>query len=153
MIRRSFSLHFHYILCILRRLPSAIASLLIAFPQGISRPFSPGRFNYINQSTGEHPQHPSGFLPTPQLLVRQPSRYCMPLQLSRVLKQSAMERHKMPFIHPLLSTCLLEVFIFLSQSHYGHYSKLISYMDRALSAGWRRQEAAAHFSRDGFVWR
>lgn len=77
----------------------------------------------------------------------------MPLQLSRVLKQSAMERHKMPFIHPLLSMCLLEVFIFLSQSHYGHYSKLISYMDRALSAGWRRQEAAAHFSRDGFMWR
>lgn len=64
MIRRSFSLHFHYILCILRHFPSAIASLLIAFPQGISRSFSPGGFNYINQSTGErsHSTHQVSYL-------------------------------------------------------------------------------------------
>lgn len=48
---------------------------------------------------------------------------------------------------------LLEVFLFLSQSHYGHYCKLVSYTERALSAGQRRQEAAAHFSHDGLAGR
>lgn len=89
----------------------------------------------------------------PAALFRQPSRYHAPLQLSSVLTQSAMERHKTPFICPLLWVQLLEVFLFLSQSHYSHYCKLISYTERALSAGQRRQEAAAHLSHDGLARR
>lgn len=66
---------------------------------------------------------------------------------------SATERHKVPFIRLLLSAWLLEVFLFLSQSHYVHYRKLICYTDRALSAAQRKQEATAHFSHDGLLGR
>jgi len=72
---------------------------------------------------------------------------------SSILMLSATERRKVPFICLLLSAWLLEVFLFLSQSHYVHYRKLICYTDRALSAARRKQEATAHFSHDGLLGR
>lgn len=82
-------------------------------------------------------------------LLRQPSRHCTPFWLSSVLMPSTMERQMMayyPFI-PLCQYSSLKYFSFCPRVIM--VTKLISYTERALSGGWRRQEAAAHFSHDG----
>lgn len=82
-------------------------------------------------------------------LPRQPSRPRTPFQLSSVLMQSAMERQMMAH-YPFILLCQyssLKYFSFCPRVIM--VTKLLSYRERALSGGWRRGEAAAHFSPDG----
>lgn len=68
VVTKSCSLYFHYSPCILKYFLSLVASLLIAFHHGVAHSFSPGGFNYMNQSRGERTQHPTGLLPVSQPL-------------------------------------------------------------------------------------